>query len=57
MTEIYTGYPGERSTKVVGPKDSYHEPYPGYWNKGNVSEVNTKAPANNAVELKSTVQS
>lgn len=33
MTEICTGYPGKESTKAVGPRDSYHEPYPGYWNK------------------------
>lgn len=33
MTEVCTSYPGDRSKEPVGPKDPYHEPYPGYWDK------------------------
>lgn len=41
MTEICTEYPGEGSAKAVGPKDSYHEPAPGYWNNNTKEASNT----------------
>lgn len=37
MTEISSGYwdplYGDGKPKVTGPRDAYHEPYPGYWEK------------------------
>lgn len=45
MTEICTAYPGEESTKAVGPKDAYHEPYSGYWKKEGAESTNENKSA------------